>query len=186
MVSCIATTIASNMKSLWRTGIILAAIATATTTTILIFQRTNNSSIALSEDWIVIDVADGDSMTVRQTDGSQIEVELCGIDASELKQDKAPGQSLGNEAKQKLQSLVADADNEVMIVPVQKDSEGRTVAEVMARGQGEAEISFQEELLKSGLAKMHKSGMECPNQLAFEQAQKIGIASKAGLWRQHK
>jgi len=31
-------------------------------------------------------VADGDSITVRQTDGSQMEVELCGIDAPEVKQ----------------------------------------------------------------------------------------------------
>lgn len=35
-------------------------------------------------------------------DGSQMSVELCGIDAPELKQGKTPGQPLANEAKQKL------------------------------------------------------------------------------------
>ena len=64
--------------------------------------------------------------------------------------------------------------------------EFNTVAEVMAQGQGEAEISFQEELLKSGLAKTRLGGLECPNQIAFEQAQKIAIASKTGVWSQDK
>ncbi|MEH2083267.1 MAG: thermonuclease family protein [Nostoc sp.] len=44
-------------------------------------------------------------------------------------------------------------ENQVMVIPAGKDKQGRTVAEVMVYGQGEAEISFQEELLKSGLAR---------------------------------
>lgn len=163
---------------------ILAALIGAAFIAIFIFQKTNNSSIALSEQWIVTDVSDDNTLTVGQTDGSQMQVQLCGIDVPEVKQDKASEQPLGNEAKQKLQSLVAAADNEVMIIPVQKDSEGRTVAEVMTYGKGDLEISFQEELLKSGLVKMRQSGVECPNHLAFEQAQKIAIASKAGIWKQ--
>ncbi|MCC5654910.1 thermonuclease family protein [Nostoc sp. XA013] len=141
------------MKPSWRTGIILTVIAGAIIIAILIFQRTNRPSIALTEEWIATQVIDGDSITVRQTDGSQMSVELCGIDAPQVKQGKVPAQALSNEAKQKLLKLVAAADNQLMIIPVAKDSDGRTVAEVMARGQGEAEISFQEELLKSGLAK---------------------------------
>ncbi|BAY29023.1 nuclease [Nostoc carneum NIES-2107] len=129
-------------------------------------------------------MANGDTLTVRQTDGSQMQVQLCGIDVLEVKQDKASGQAVGNEAKRKLQSLVAAADNEVMIIPVQKDSEGRTIAEVMAYGKNDMEISFQEEMLKSGLAKIHESGIKCPNHSAFEQAQKIAITSKAGIWKQ--
>ncbi|MGF2037369.1 MAG: thermonuclease family protein [Nostoc sp. CmiVER01] len=45
-------------------------------------------------------------------------VELCGIDAPELKQGKTPGQPLANEAKQKLLKLIATAHNQLMIVPV--------------------------------------------------------------------
>nr|WP_322711458.1 thermonuclease family protein [Nostoc sp. ChiSLP03a]MDZ8212684.1 thermonuclease family protein [Nostoc sp. ChiSLP03a] len=63
--------------------------------------------------------------------------------------------------------LLIAADKQLLIIPVAKDSDGRTVAEVMVRGQGEAEISFQEELLKSGLAKTRLGGVECPNQIAF-------------------
>ncbi|MCC5662340.1 hypothetical protein LC608_36675 [Nostoc sp. XA010] len=100
------------MKPLWRTSIILTAIAGAIITTILIFKRTKQPSIALTEEWIATQVADGDSITLGQTDGSQMSVELCGIDAPEVK-------------------------------------------------QGE---------------------VECPNQIAFENAQRIVIASKTGVW----
>ncbi|MBN3957814.1 thermonuclease family protein [Nostoc sp. NMS8] len=148
----------------------------------MIFQRTNQPSIPLTEEWIATQVIDGDSITVRQTDGSQIEVELCGIDAPQVKQGEVPAQAFSNEAKDKLLKLVAAADNQVMIIPVAKDSDGRTVAEVMAHGQGEAEISFQEEMLKSGLAKTRLGEVECPNQIAFENAQRIAIASKTGVW----
>ena len=153
-------------------------------TAILTFQRTNQPSITLTEEWIATQVADGNSIIVRQTDGSQMEVELCGINAPELKQGETPGQPLANEAKQKLLNLVAAADNQLMIVPVGKDLKGRTVAEVMAHRPGKAEISFQEELLKSGLAKTRKSGVECPNQLSFEQAADIAKASHIGVWSQ--
>lgn len=172
------------MKPLWRTSIILTAIAGAIITTILIFQRTKQPSIALTEEWIATQVADGDSITVRQTYGSQMLVELCGIDAPEVKQGEAPRQALANEAKQKLLKLVADADNQLIIIPVEKDNQGRTVAEVMAYGKGGTDISFQEELLKDGLAKMRKSGVECPNHLAFEHAADIAKASHIGVWSQ--
>ncbi|MDZ7955675.1 thermonuclease family protein [Nostoc sp. DedQUE09] len=45
-------------------------------------------------------------------------------------------------------------------------------------------MSFQEELLKNGLARTRDFSVECPNQLAFEQAQKIAKASKLGIWNQ--
>ncbi|MDZ8108268.1 MAG: hypothetical protein RM338_21970 [Nostoc sp. DedQUE12a] len=41
-------------------------------------------------------------------------------------------------------------------------------------------------MLKSGLARTQQSGVECPNQIAFENAQRLAIASKAGVWGQRK
>lgn len=41
------------------------AIAGATISAISIFQRTKQPSIALTEEWIATQVADGDSITVR-------------------------------------------------------------------------------------------------------------------------
>lgn len=52
----------------------------------------------------------------------------------------------------------------------------------MAYGKGGFEVSFQEELLKSGLAKTQQGGVECPNQLAFENAQRMANA----VWSQDK
>ncbi|WGV29110.1 thermonuclease family protein [Halotia branconii] len=156
--------------------IILGILAGATTVAILTFPIINTQPISLTEEWIVREVIDGSTITVGQTDGSQMKVRLCGIDTPS-------GQLLGNKAKEKLRSLVVSADNEVMIIPVETDRDGYTVAEVMAYGKDEVDISFQEELLKSGLAKTRNSGVECPNQLAFGNAQKIAIASKTGMWK---
>ncbi|MBD2596019.1 thermonuclease family protein [Nostoc spongiaeforme FACHB-130] len=165
------------MNLLWKTGIIFSVIALGSTI-IWIVHSQNNSPIAFAEEWVVIEVTDGESMTVRQTDGHQMPVRLCGIDAA--------GQALSNQAKEKLRSLVAINDNQVMIIPVQKDSNGKTMAEVMAYGKGGVEVSFQEELLKHGLAITRQFNVECPNQLAFENAQKMAVALKVGVWRQLK
>lgn len=121
---------------------------------------------------------DGQTLTVRQTDGSQMQVRLCGIDAPQSQHSKRPMQTFDSQAKEKLRLLVAAADNQVMIIPVAKDSDGRTVAEVMTTGKDDIEVSFQEEILKSGLAYYRKSGDNCPNTLAFEKAEKLAIASK--------
>ena len=80
---------------------------------------------------------------------------------------------------------MAAADNQVMIIPVAKDSDGRTVAEIMmSAGKDDIEVSFQEEMLKSGMAYYRKSGDNCPNYLAFEKSEKLAMASKAGAWSQ--
>lgn len=171
------------MKPFLKTLITLGAIAGVSTIAIFIFH-TDQPSIALTERWIVTDIIDGDTLTVRQTDGSEMQVRLCGIDTPQLQHSQTPIQTFDSQAKKKLRLLVAAADNQVMIIPVEKDSDGRTVAEVMTTGKDDIEVSFQEEILKSGLAYYRKSGDNCPNNLAFENAQKLAISSKTGVWGQ--
>lgn len=171
------------MKPFWKTLITLGAIAGVSTTAIFIFH-TNQPFIALTERWIVTDIIDGATLTVRQTDSSEMQVRLCGIDAPKSQHSKISMQTFDSETKEKLRLLVAAADNQVMIIPVAKDSDGRTVAEVMSVGKDDIEVSFQEEILKSGLAYYRKSGDNCPNNSAFEKAEKLAIASKAGAWSQ--
>ncbi len=48
------------MKPLWRTSIILTAIAGVTIIAILIFQKTNQPSIALTEEWIATETCKGE------------------------------------------------------------------------------------------------------------------------------
>lgn len=79
----------------------------------------------------------------------------------------------------KLRSLVAKAKNQIIIIPVGTDPYGRTVAEVVADVSDPLgiELSFQEEMLKSGNAYFDsKYALNCPNHDAFENAEKIAIA----------
>jgi micrococcal nuclease len=143
----------------------------------------NTKAPSLTENWIVTKVSDGDTIEVRQTDGQELKIRFCGIDSPETPKPGKSGQPFGNEAKAKLESLVAAANNEVMIIPIEKDKYGRTVAEVMSRGKGGVEVSFQEEMLKSGNAYFYKQyAKNCPNHDAFAKAEEIAKGNKAGVW----
>ncbi|WP_392530190.1 thermonuclease family protein [Nostoc sp. C117] len=147
-------------------------------------DSTSPHAMALSQQWTVVSVADGDTITVRRGNERK-KIRFCGIDSPEVKHGKQPGQPFGNEAREKLRSLVALAKNQVTIVPVETDRYGRTVAEVMASVSGEwgVEMSFQEEMLKSGMAYYYKQyASNCPNHNAFAKTEEIAIASKAGVW----
>jgi micrococcal nuclease len=186
------------MKLVFRNFLTLGAIASVIGVAAILSPRTKTFNghkgilpIAMSEHWTVASVADGDTITVNR--GSETKkIRLCGIDAPEIKHGKQPGQPFGDEAREKLRSLVDLAKNEVIIIPVESDRYGRTVAEVMASVSGEwgIEMSFQEEMLKSGSAYYYKQyASNCPNHDAFAKAQELamaqpasGIASKAGVW----
>src|SRR4051794_4886553 len=98
------------MKNLTRNLIVLGAIALVIAAVAVLFPR-NPPTINLSEEWTVIDVADGETMTVRQTTGQELKIRLCGISAPEI------SQPLGIESREKLRSLVATAENQVLIIP---------------------------------------------------------------------
>ncbi|BBD62958.1 nuclease (plasmid) [Nostoc sp. HK-01] len=68
------------MNSLQKIGTIVAALA-LTSTAVWIVRSMNNSP-AFPEQWAVMEVTDGQTMTVRQTDGSQMQVRLCGAQVS--------------------------------------------------------------------------------------------------------
>ena len=137
----------------------------------------------LSENWTVVSVADGDTITVRQTDGKEMKVRLGCIDAPETPHGKAPGQLLGEESKKNLQRLVDEADGEVMVSVIDTDRYGRKVGEVFTSVKG-GEKSLNEEQLSSGMAYFYKKYSNCPNREVFERAEQIAIASKAGVWSQ--
>ncbi|MBE9193593.1 thermonuclease family protein [Gloeocapsopsis crepidinum LEGE 06123] len=98
-----------------------------------------------SEEYQVINIHDGDTLTVQGNWGKQ-KIRLCGIDAPEL------DQPLGYESRDFARSLVASAGNNIILMPIEKDRYGRTVAEVFVALKDGQEKSLQEELLKSGLA----------------------------------
>jgi micrococcal nuclease len=134
----------------------------------------------------VIAVSDGDTLKLDRNGETQT-IRLCGIDAPEapkVRKDgtvSAPGQPLGQEAKEKLQRLVDKAQGEVSIVPVERDRYGRTVAEVFVLG--ETEQFIQEEMLKAGLAYVYPEYVQqCPNAEAMQKSEAIGQKKRLGVW----
>lgn len=131
----------------------------------------------IADTWTVTKVSDGDTITVRQTTGEELKIRLCGIDANEKQQ------KLGTEATNYLRSLVEKAENEVLVIPIEKDRYGRTVAEIMSRGKDGVEVSFQEEMLKSGMAMVYPAFINrCPNADAFKRAEEIAKSQRLGVW----
>lgn len=135
-----------------------------------------------SEEWQVIRVSDGDTIVVRQMDGREKKLRLCGVDSPETKHGKQPGQPLGTEAKANLQRLVDEADKTVMVTEIESDRYGRTVAEVFSSKNG-VEKNFNEEQLSSGFALVYPQYVKkCPNGDVFVKAEAIAQSKKLGVW----
>lgn len=139
-------------------------------------SNTDNPAMAISEEWQVIRVSDGDTIVVRQTDGREKKLRLCGIDAPEKIQP------LGKESKANLQRLVDEADKTVMVTEIESDRYGRTVAEVFSSKNG-VEKSLNEEQLSSGLAIVYPAYVKkCPNGDVFVRTQEIAKNKRLGVW----
>lgn len=121
-------------------------------------------------------IYDGDTFRVK-CDGREQKIRLCGIDAPEAKQ------ALGIESRDYLRSLTAKTSNKVIVIEMDRDKYGRSVAEVLFE-TAEGERSVQEEMLKAGMAYHYKqfSG-SCHNRDVFETAEQIGKSQQRGVWR---
>ena len=128
-----------------------------------------------SEPWTVTSVTDGDTLVVRR--GSQQErIRLCGIDAPEQ------SQPFGPQAAAYLQRLTSQAQNQVMLVPVERDRYGRIVAEVFTLSAS-GERFLQQELLVAGMAYVYPQYVDgCPNGNGMRMAETIGQRNRAGVW----
>lgn len=128
-----------------------------------------------SQSWLVISVADGDTLTVGRN-GETEKIRLCGIDAPELKQP------LGEESKQFLTELVESSGGQVEITPIERDRYDRLVAEVFVLGD-DGERSAQTELLSAGMAYVYDRYVDgCENAQPMRMAQAIAQRQKVGVW----
>lgn len=136
---------------------------------------------ASSETWLLVpgSVYDGDTLRVGR-DGQELKIRLCGIDAPER------DQSLGIESRDYLRALLdQNPQGKVIIVPVEEDQYGRTVAELFLWPDDDAsrEISINSEMLMAGMAYVYPQYVDgCPNGEVFKQAEAIGQEAKAGVW----
>ena len=138
-----------------------------------------------SERWQVVSVADGDTLTVGSM-GKKEKLRLCGIDAPEVAHGKKPGQPFGNEATEKLKALVGGVGNEVIVMPIEKDRYGRTVAEVFVKKPNSQEETFVNgELVAAGMAYHYSRYSDsCANREAIERGEAIAKDKKVGVWSQ--
>lgn len=120
-------------------------------------------------------VYDGDTFRVRCGNREQ-KIRLCGIDAPEAKQP------LGIEARNYLRSLVARAKGQVIVMEMDRDKYGRSVAEVLLESPS-GEQSVQEEMLKAGMAYHYKQySSNCHNRDVFDTAEEMGRSQQRGVW----
>jgi len=120
-------------------------------------------------------IYDGDTLKVKC--GEVIaKVRLCGIDSREIKMTG------GTQDRDFLRNLIKANGSTVALIPLEQDRYGRTVAELILRPGETPEISVQEELLKSGHARIYPAYDDCPNINAFRLAESIGQKNKAGIW----
>lgn len=143
-----------------------------------------------SESAEVIDVHDGDTLTVKQG-WQRVKVRLCGIDAPEL------GQPLGRQSREYLRGLIARAGqlpgaatgNRVTLYGSDRDRYGRLVAEVFIPAptpeQPEQERLLNYEQVAAGMAYRYgKYARKCPNGDSLLQAETEAQRQHRGVWAQ--
>lgn len=123
-------------------------------------------------------VVDGD--TVRLTDGRS--VRLIGINAPEVAHKKRPAQPLAEQARQRLQVLVAASSGQVSIQVGQqaRDHYGRTLAHIYdAKGQ-----NLEAQLLAEGLGFQVAIAPNVTLLTCQQAAERSARAARLGVWRQ--
>lgn len=128
-------------------------------------------------------IYDGD--TLRVTDGvEELKIRLCGIDAPEKEQP------MGMEARDHLSSLIAKGDGSIIVVPVEQDRYGRTVAELFIKprsGQGYQageEIAVNAQMVVDGYAYHYdRYSGNCPNGQVLSRLEANASQQGLGVWR---
>ena len=121
----------------------------------------------------VINVADGDTITVLDDTSAQPKIRLAGIDAPEKRQ------AFGNVSKQRLADMVASQS--VAIEWVKVDKYGRKVGKVLLGG-----LDCNLVQVKRGLAwhyKQFQREQSLTDQQSYSAAEIEAKAEKLGLWR---
>ena len=121
----------------------------------------------------VINVADGDTITVLDDTNTQHKIRLAGIDAPEKRQ------AFGNVSKQNLADMVAG--QAVAVEWVKVDKYGRKVGKVLLAG---TDCNLVQ--VKRGLAwhyKQYQREQSFTDQQSYAAAETEARAAKLGLWR---
>jgi endonuclease YncB( thermonuclease family) len=129
-------------------------------------------------------VVDGDTFRVRYFANNDIEreeqrIRLCGIDAPES------DQPLGPESGAYLEDILGEADytTAIVVVPIETDQYGRTIAEVYVPQGDDAELFVNGEMMRAGLAYHYERYSDtCPNHITYDRFQEMAQEANAGVW----
>ena len=121
-------------------------------------------------------IYDGDTLRVTR-ENEELKIRLCGIDSPEIKQP------LGIEARDYLRSLVELGDGSLLLVPIEKDRYGRTVAEVYVQDSGDTAIHLNLQMVRDGYAWHYErySG-NCPTKNEYALAEELAREERLGVW----
>lgn len=127
----------------------------------------------------VLDIHDGDSLTLRSEDGRKWRIRIAGIDAPELSQPAGDG------ARTLLIELIRNRP--LRIAPIKTDAYGRTVAKVWVLGPEASEIDVGLALIEAGLAwhfVRYRADQPPEDVGRYAQAEKRARAQRFGIWQQ--
>jgi len=146
------------------------ALRQAITTMLLALACTANAETITG---LVVGIADGDTITVLDTDKVQHKIRLAGIDAPEKKQ------AFGNRSKESLSALAFDKT--VNVETSKRDRYGRQIGKVLVNGQ---DVNLVQ--VERGMAWFYRQYQreQSPNdRRLYEAAEDAAKAEKRGLWR---
>lgn len=122
-------------------------------------------------------IYDGDTLRVVRGN-EELKIRFCGIDAPEKKMP------LGVESRDHLRSLVDIGNGELLLVPVEQDRYGRTVAEVYVKDSRSTAINLNVQMVRDGYAwHYEKYSNTCPIRGEFAIAQEMAQKEGLGIWK---
>ncbi len=142
---------------------------------------------------VVERISDGDTVTVKDAKGNNINVRFACIDAPEVPHSKKERESKrasdrnqfswGTKAQERVQELVKQSSDRVTLNIIDSDRYGRKVAEVRLKDG----TFVQQVLLREGLAKAYRPYLnKCPSRNLVEQAEAEAKQQKRGIWSDAK
>jgi endonuclease YncB( thermonuclease family) len=121
-------------------------------------------------------IYDGDTLRVVKGN-EELKIRFCGIDAPEKDQE------LGIEARDHLRSLIELGNGELLLVPVEKDRYGRTVAEVYVQDSKNSAVNLNMQMIRDGYAWLYAQYVDnCPSKKQLEIAESLAQEESLGVW----
>ena len=120
---------------------------------------------------------DGETLRVERN-SEELKIKLCEINAPEEEEE------LGRESREHLRSLAVINNGELWLIPIEKDKEGSTVAEVYVRDSYDTAINLNVQMVRDGYA-WHDEGDSntCPIRGEFALAQELAQEEGLGIWK---